>query len=86
MGVRPEHFTDGRGKEAAQSTLKCRIEVRELLGAEVFLYGDINGKQCTARVAPEVDLVHGMEAVYNVEMDKIQLFDKETELSLLWKE
>jgi multiple sugar transport system ATP-binding protein len=86
MGIRPEHFTDGRGKEANQSTLKCKIEVRELLGAEVFLYGDINGKQCTARVAPEVDLVHGMEATYNVEMDKIQLFDKETELSLLWKE
>ena len=86
LGVRPEHFGDGRGKEKDQCTLKCKIEVRELLGAEVFLYGDINGKQCTARVAPEVDLVHGMEATYAVEMDKIQLFDKETELSLLWKE
>ena len=86
LGIRPEHFGDGRGKEKDQCTLKCKIEVRELLGAEVFLYGDINGKQCTARVAPEVDLVHGMEATYSVEMDKIQLFDKETELSLLWKE
>ena len=86
FGVRPEHFGDGRGKEGQQNTLRCKIEVRELLGAEVFLYGDINGKQCTARVDPEVDLVHGMDAVYSVDMNKIQLFDKETEKSLLWEE
>ena len=84
LGVRPEYFGDGRGLEDQFCTLKCKIEVRELLGAEVFLYGDINGKQCTARVAPEVDLVHGMLATYSVNMDKIQLFDKETELNLLY--
>ncbi|MBE6019028.1 MAG: sn-glycerol-3-phosphate ABC transporter ATP-binding protein UgpC [Clostridiales bacterium] len=86
FGIRPEHFGDGRGQEGKQNTLTCKIEVRELLGAEVFLYGDINGKQCTARVDPEVDLVNGMEATYSVDMRKIQLFDKETEKSLLWAE
>ena len=85
LGIRPEHFVDGRNSKDG-NTLRCMVEVRELLGAEVFLYGDIAGKQCTARVAPEVDLTHGMEATYSVDMDKIQLFDKETELSLLWKE
>ena len=84
FGIRPEHFGDGRGQEGKQNTLKCKVVVRELLGAEVFLYGDINGKQCTARVDPEVDLVNGMEATYSVDMRKIQLFDKETEKSLLW--
>ena len=84
FGIRPEHFGDGRGQKGKQNTLKCKVEVRELLGAEVFLYGDINGKQCTARVDPEVDLVNGMEATYSVDMRKIQLFDKETEKSLLW--
>ena len=84
FGIRPEHFGDSRGQEGKQNTLKCKVEVRELLGAEVFLYGDINGKQCTARVDPEVDLVNGMEATYSVDMRKIQLFDKETEKSLLW--
>ena len=86
FGIRPEHFGDGRGMEGKQCTLKCKIEVRELLGAEVFLYGDINGKQCTARVNPEVDLVTGMEATYSVDMSKIHLFDKDTELSLLYAE
>ena len=84
FGIRPEHFGDGRGQEGKQNTLKCKVEVRELLGAEVFLYGDINGKQCTARVDSEVDLVNRMEATYSVDMRKIQLFDKETEKSLLW--
>ena len=85
LGIRPEHFGDGREAKDG-NVLHCKIEVRELLGAEVFLYGDINGKQCTARVDPEVDLTHGMDATYSVDMNKIQLFDKETELSLLWKE
>jgi multiple sugar transport system ATP-binding protein len=86
FGIRPEHFGDGRGLEGKGCTLQCKIEVRELLGAEVFLYGDINGKQCTARVNPEVDLVNGMVATYSVDLNKIQLFDKDTELSLLWAE
>jgi multiple sugar transport system ATP-binding protein len=86
FGIRPEHFGDGRGHEDKQNTLRCRIEVRELLGAEVYLYGDINGKQCTARVNPDVDLVNGMEATYSVDMKKIHLFDKETEKSLLYAE
>ena len=37
FGIRPEHFGDGRGQEGKQNTLKCKVEVRELLGAEDFL-------------------------------------------------
>ena len=86
LGIRPEHFGDGRGLEGQQCTLKCKIAVREMLGSEAYLYGDIYGKQCTAKVAPEVDLVNGMVATYSVDMDKIQLFDKETERNLIYAE
>jgi len=46
----------------------------------------LDGKQCTARVASDVDLYVGMEGTFALDMSKPQLFDKETEQSLLWKE
>ena len=85
-GIRPEHLLDGRGKENDFCTIKAPIEVRELLGAEAYLYFTLGGKQCTARVASDVDLYVGMEGTMALDLNKLQLFDKETELSLLWKE
>ena len=86
MGIRPEHLLDGRGKENDFCTIKAPIEVRELLGAEAYLYFTLGGKQCTARVASDVDLYVGMEGTMALDLNKLQLFDKETEESLLWKE
>jgi multiple sugar transport system ATP-binding protein len=85
-GIRPEHLLDGRGKEAEQCVVKAPVEVRELLGAEAYLYFSLAGKQCTARVASDVDLAVGMEGTFAIDMNKLQLFDKETEKSLLWAE
>ena len=85
-GIRPEHLLDGRGKEKDFCTIKAPIEVRELLGAEAYLYFTLGGKQCTARVASDVDLYVGMEGTMALDLNKLQLFDKETEQSLLWKE
>ncbi|RAP43460.1 MAG: hypothetical protein BZ136_09630 [Methanosphaera sp. rholeuAM74] len=86
MGIRPEHLIDGRGKENQFCTVKATVEVRELLGAEAYLYFTLGGKQCTARVASDVDLYVGMEGTMALDLSKLQLFDKETERSLLWDE
>ena len=85
-GIRPEHLLDGRGKEDQFCTITAPIEVRELLGAEAYLYFTLAGKQCTARVASDVDLYVGMTGTMALDLSKLQLFDKETELSLLWTE
>ena len=85
-GIRPEHLLDGRGKEDQFCTITAPIEVRELLGAEAYLYFTLAGKQCTARVASDVDLYVGMVGTMALDLNKLQLFDKETELSLLWTE
>ena len=86
LGVRPEHFIDGRGMEGKNCTVKAKVDVRELLGAEAYLYFNIADKQCTARVASGVDLYVGMEGTFAIDLDKIQLFDKDTEISLLYPE
>ena len=64
-------------------TIKAPIEVRELLGAEAYLYFTLGGKQCTARVASDVDLYVGMEGTMALDLNKLQLFDKETEVTIL---
>ena len=88
LGIRPENIKDDEDFLAAHadSQIKSKIDVKEMLGAEVFLYFDVNGQQTIARVEPETPYNNGDEAVFALDMTKIHLFDKETELNLLYKE
>jgi multiple sugar transport system ATP-binding protein len=85
LGIRPENISDDAEALAAHpdSVITTKIDVRELLGAEVFLYFDVDGKQTTARVSPKTKLQVGDEAKFALDMEKIHLFDKETEKNLL---
>ena len=51
MGIRPEDVTDD-ATAFPESTVEAKINVYELLGAEVFLYFDVEGFNMTARVDP----------------------------------
>ena len=84
LGIRPEDVHDAPEFIAANpdSVIKSQIKVYELLGAEVFLYFDVQGTQMTARVNPRTTLRTGDEATFALDMDKIHLFDKETELTI----
>ena len=81
MGIRPENVTDD-ATAFPESTVEAKINVYELLGAEVFLYFDIEGTQMTARVNPRTTLRTGDKAVFALDMEKIHVFDKETELTI----
>ena len=59
-----------------------QIKVYELLGAEVFLYFDVEGTQMTARVNPRTTLRTGDKAVFALDMEKIHVSDKDTELTI----
>ena len=88
FGIRPENITDDAEYIAAHpdSTFKSKIKVFEMLGAEVFLYFDVEGTQLTARVEPETQLRTGSDATFAFDMEKMHLFDKETEKNLLYSE
>ena len=88
LGIRPEDIYDEElfKETSPDSIIKTKIEVREMLGAEVFLYFDVNGHQLTARVNPKSNLQFGDDAEFALDMSKIHLFDKETELNLLYQE
>ena len=64
------------------STTDIFDRVYELLGAEVFLYFDVAGTQVTARVGSGTELRSGDKASFTFDMNKIHIFDKETELTI----
>ena len=83
MGVRPEHLNDDPEVVAkSNSVLDAKIEVYELLGAEVFLYFTTNGSNMTARVNPKTDARTGSEVKFAIDVDKVHVFDKETEQTI----
>ena len=84
LGIRPEDVHDSQAfiNNSADSVIESTIKVYELLGAEVFLYFDIEGTQMTARVNPRTTLRTGDHAVFALDMEKIHLFDKDTELTI----
>ncbi len=83
MGIRPEDMTDDPEKVAAsKAVLEAKIEVYELLGAEVFLYFTIAGSNMTARVNPRTTARTGSTVKFALDVDKIHVFDKETEKTI----
>ena len=84
MGIRPEDLSDDAADIAAAgaAALEAKIEVYELLGAEVYLYFTVEGSNFTARVNPRTTTRTGDVAKFALDVDKIHVFDKETELTI----
>ena len=84
LGIRPEDIHDYQMFiEASPSVpMTSTVKVYELLGAEVFLYFDVNGTQVTARVDPRTNSKTGDTIKFAFDMEKSHFFDKETELTI----
>ena len=81
LGIRPEDLHDEKEaiEAAGSNTIEATIRVYEMLGAEVFLYFDIGESNCTARVNPATTARTGDVVKFALDMNKLHLFDKETE-------
>jgi len=80
MGIRPENITDDPEVIAKSAcTFDATIRVYELLGAEVFLYFEIGETNVTARVNPKTTARPGTSVKFAIDLDKVHVFDKETE-------
>ena len=84
LGIRPEDIHDSQMFiEASPSVpMTSTVKVYELLGAEVFLYFDVNGTQVTARVDPRTNSKTGDTIKFAFDMEKSHFFDKEIELTI----
>jgi len=81
LGIRPEDVREATPEDAG-STIEADIKFYELLGAEVYLYFDLEGMQMTARTSSSTSLRQGSKAQFALDMNKIHVFDKETELTI----
>ena len=84
MGIRPEDVKDDEMSlsMAGDAVIEAKIEVYELLGAEVYLYFTVAGSNFTARVNPRTTARHGDVVKFALDVEKIHVFDKETELTI----
>ena len=85
MGIRPEDLSDSEMviSSAPDSVIEANIKVYELLGAEVFLYFDVDQVSCTARVNPRTTARPGDTIKLGIDMTKLHIFDKDTEQVVL---
>ncbi|MGN0383700.1 MAG: ABC transporter ATP-binding protein [Eubacterium sp.] len=81
MGIRPEDIHDQEIfiESSQDSKFETTIRLYEMLGAEVFLYFDVEGYPCTARVNPRTTARPGDRVTMAMDLTKLHIFDKETE-------
>lgn len=85
LGIRPEHVHDEPEfleKVDADTVITANVDVTELMGAEIYLYLNINGTPVTARVDPASKAKPGDNIKVAFDLRKIHVFDKETEQTI----
>ena len=85
LGIRPENiFEDEHNQSQLESELiDAFVEVTERLGSETFLYLLINEQSFTARVSPKSKTVANDNIKLMFDMNRIHLFDKDTERAII---
>ena len=81
LGIRPEDFEDSAFIPSTKegNSITAKVEVTEPMGAEVYVYIDIEGILGTARVSPKTKAESGNLINLYVDIEKMHIFDKETE-------
>lgn len=83
LGIRPEDIYDNSAYNGSEgASVKVKIDVVELLGAEKVLYFEIEGQNSIARVEPNLFIHPGQEIELKFNMEKAHFFDKTTELRI----
>ncbi|EJB06181.1 ATPase component of ABC-type sugar transporter [Rhizobium leguminosarum bv. trifolii WSM597] len=87
LGLRPENFHELPPADIPAENLaplKAVVELAEPMGSEVHLNMVAGGRNLIARVSPRFRPAIGEEATLTADMSNAQLFDKETERSILY--
>ena len=83
MGIRPEDLHDDEMHiSTASAVIACEVEVTELRGHETFLYLNLAGVPIIARVNTRSAAKVGDVVKIAVSVNKMHIFDKETEQTL----
>jgi multiple sugar transport system ATP-binding protein len=85
LGIRPECLHDEPAflEQMADSVVEARIELTENLGSETYLYMIVDDVDFTARVNPRTKARAGDIVKMAFDTNRIHLFDKETERTIM---
>ncbi|MBE6738100.1 MAG: sn-glycerol-3-phosphate ABC transporter ATP-binding protein UgpC [Ruminococcaceae bacterium] len=87
FGIRPEHIHDEpeflNAIADGNGIITANVDVTELMGAETYLYVNVNGAPLTARVAPTSTAKPGDTIKIGLDLTRIHIFDKETERTIV---
>lgn len=82
MGIRPEDMRteiDFADKKQ-QDDIYMDVEIAEMMGAEVYLYGNCEGNSITVRTSARSGVKSGDRICLRLDKNKLHLFNKETEI------
>jgi multiple sugar transport system ATP-binding protein len=82
IGFRPEHLdvTDGRGEVVK---IPASVDVVEYLGNEELIHAQAEGNEIVALIPSDRNVKSGQKIELSVPIDKLHVFDPETEQSLV---
>jgi multiple sugar transport system ATP-binding protein len=82
VGIRPEHFEIGTANGADAAQLAAVVSVVEYLGDEQLVHLRAGGVDLVAKLPVEPRLSPGTRVELSVPLEKVYLFDRETEQAL----
>ncbi len=85
LGIRPEAITDPDGADRKSDNicyLENRIEVIEPAGADTFVSMQLGGKDVTARMRSDTEIITGADFNFAVNMQKAVAFDPESQVRI----
>lgn len=90
LGIRPEDILEyktakERGIEKETVGMEEIVSATEMLGAEIFLYFEEQGKSDTVRLSPENTAKTGEKICLFFDPEKIHLFDADTEENIFYR-
>jgi multiple sugar transport system ATP-binding protein len=84
LGIRPEHLSDDKEfmQKHAAETIKAKVDVTELMGAETYIYLSKDKANFTARVNGTSPAKVGDTLTIGLNVNKIHIFDKESQVTI----
>ena len=79
LGVRPEYLYPV-GEEGG---IKCRVDVVEMMGAEMYLHMQVGKNELVARVKTDSSIRPGQKLAVQMDLGQIHLFDPQSGQSLM---
>ena len=83
LGIRPEDFHVEKEFIQSENIVKAEVDLDEMMGSETLLYLDYAGTKLIAKIPSEISAHTGDTVELAVNVNKIHVFDKETEKAIM---